>query len=72
MCLQIKLQETKRGNVTLRFVVHSVSYKHIQGGPSPGGLGYVDLDLGCFIILLGQYVASSYSSGPPAGGTPKI
>ena len=39
----------------------------------PGGLaqGFVDLDLGCSTILLGQAVAS-YSSGPPAGGTPKI
>ena len=27
---------------------------YIQGDPSPGGLGSVDLDLGCSTILLGQ------------------
>ena len=30
----------------------------VQGGPSPGGLGLVDLDFGCSTILLGQYVAT--------------
>ena len=34
-------------------------------------LDWVELDLGCSAINLGQYV-SRYSSGPPAGGTPQI
>ena len=31
-----------------------VQLNTLQGGPSPGGLGLVDLDLGCSTILLGQ------------------
>ena len=33
-------------------------------------LGWVDFDLGCSTILLGQLLANS--TGPPAGGTPQI
>ena len=37
-------------------VNRQVCYTHLylQGGPSPRGLGWVDLDLGCSITLLGQ------------------
>ena len=41
----------------------------VQGGPSPGGLGLVDLDMGCSTILLGQWVATVAAHQP--GELPK-
>ena len=37
---------------------------YIQGDPSPRGLGWVDLDLGCSTVLLGQHRSCSTAQRP--------
>ena len=41
-------------NLPLNFSKSMVERESVQGGPSPGGLGSVDIDLGCSTTLLGQ------------------
>ena len=36
------------------FKIFNIDTELLQGAPSPGGLGSVDLDLGCSTILFGQ------------------
>ena len=40
--------------VKVSLFIYNAQSVALQGGPSPGGLGSVDLDLGCSTILLGQ------------------